>query len=53
MRSSVKMLFGLALGMAVGALGSIKFGIMALPLCGCVGMGFGLILSSNTKKDNE
>lgn len=53
MKSSVKMLFGLAVGLAIGALGSVEFGIMALPLCGCIGMGFGLILSSNTKKDNE
>ena len=53
MKSSVKMLLGLALGMVIGLLCSMKFGIMALPLCGCVGMGFGLILSSNTKKDNE
>ena len=53
MKSSVEMLLGLALGMVIGLLCSMKFGIMALPLCGCVGMGFGLILSSNTKKDNE
>lgn len=53
MKSSVKMLTGLAVGLAIGALCSVKFGTMALPLCGCIGMGFGLILSSNTKKDNE
>ena len=53
MKSSVKMLFGLAAGLAIGTLCSMKFGIMALPLCGCVGMSFGLILSSNTKKDDE
>lgn len=53
MKRSVKMLFGLAIGLAIGTLCSMKFGIMALPLCGCVGMAFGLILDSNIKKDNE
>ena len=53
MKRSVKMLFGLAGGLALGILFSMEFGIMALPLCGCVGMTFGLILGSNTKKDNE
>lgn len=53
MKRSVKMLFGLAGGLAIGTLFSMEFGIMALPLCGCVGMTFGLILGSNTKKDNE
>ena len=46
MKRSVKMLFGLAGGLAIGILFSMEFGIMALPLCGCVGMTF-------TKKDNE
>lgn len=53
MKSSVKMLTGLAVGLVIGALCSVKFGTMALPLCGCIGMGFGLILSSNTKRNNE
>lgn len=53
MKRSVKMLFGLAVGLAIGTLCSREFGIMAFPLCGCVGMSFGLILSSNTKKDDE
>lgn len=50
MKSSVKMLFGLAVGLAIGTLCSMKFGIMELSLCGCAGMAFGLILSSKIKK---
>ena len=50
MKRSVKMLFGLAGGLAIGILFSMEFGIMALSLCGCVGMTFGLIFGSNTKK---
>lgn len=52
MKSSVKMLFGLAIGLAIGELCSIKLGMMALPLCGCVGMIFGLIWGANSKKEN-
>lgn len=47
MKCNVKMLFGLVVGLAIGNLCIGIFGIMALPSCGCVGMGFGLILNSN------
>ncbi|MFR2034173.1 MAG: hypothetical protein ACLS3P_08905 [Agathobacter sp.] len=51
MKRSVKMLFGLALGLTIGSMCSIELGIMALPLCGCVGMAIGLILGTNNKED--
>ncbi len=53
MNKSVKMLFGLALGLTLGALVSIKMGILVLPLFGCFGMACGMILGSSKKKDNK
>ncbi len=53
MNKSVKMLFGLALGLTLGALASIKMGILVLPLFGCFGMACGMIFGSSNKKDNK